>query len=296
MTRVCANRDGGFVYCTYGTKEQSPRSGAGRWRRLMPSERKRKAAAAGLPAEAPGAVEAEAGARAAALGALEEDKAPDASAMLAEAADARGAALVGITRIVAEQAAQGGHAALGREAERERILQIEGVVSNISFAKMLAQMETVDAAPAIPVVTRKYEENFMRECIAPGERPCMMGAACEGMFLDRAQPFVCVRFVLPNVEHGAQHMCVLCLRKTTQVLFYKTVFHGVDVRCLIQKHGNIANAPGEYGVESMLVCHPNGPVHCMPLPIVAHQRNRYSVVDIGGKKYAKQHGVDPPPF
>lgn len=217
--------------------------------------------------------------------------------MLEEASSAQCEALAGITQLVNEHVNNTEARARNDEiCERDKILCIESIINNISFAKMLSQMEPMSSAPPIPVVTRKYEENFMRECTNAGEKPCIMGAACEGMFLDRAQPFVCVRFVLPNHERGTQNMCVLCLRKTTQVLFYKTVFHGMDVRCVIQKYGNIANQEGEYGVESMLVCHPNGPVHCMPLPIVAHQRNRYTVVDIGGKKYAKQRGVDPQPF
>jgi hypothetical protein len=41
----------------------------------------------------------------------------------------------------------------------------------------------------------------------------------------------------------------------------------------------------------MLICPPNGPVHCMPMPIVAHQRNRYSVVTQHGIRYIKQHNV-----
>lgn len=217
--------------------------------------------------------------------------------MFGEARAAQCDALRGITKIVDEHMQSAAERTQeDTTSQRDKILSIESIVSNISFAKLLAQIEPSTASTSIPIVSRKYEENFMRECVQSGERPCIMGAACEGMFLDRSQPFVCVRFTLPNIENGTQNMCILCLRKTTQVLFYKTVFHGIDVRCLIQKHGNIANKEGEYGVESMLVCHPNGPVHCMPLPIVAHQRNRYRVVDIGGKKYAKQHGVDPCPF
>ena len=42
----------------------------------------------------------------------------------------------------------------------------------------------------------------------------------------------------------------------------------------------------------MIFANPNGPVQCMPLPIVAHQRNRYTVVKVGGIPHLQQVGVD----
>jgi hypothetical protein len=44
---------------------------------------------------------------------------------------------------------------------------------------------------------------------------------------------------------------------------------------MIQMYGNIAGVAGEYHESAMLTVPPGGPVHCMPLPVVAHQRNRY---------------------
>jgi hypothetical protein len=41
----------------------------------------------------------------------------------------------------------------------------------------------------------------------------------------------------------------------------------------------------------MLVCPPNGHVHCMLLPIVAHQRNSYSVYSRDGVRWLRQHSV-----
>ena len=41
----------------------------------------------------------------------------------------------------------------------------------------------------------------------------------------------------------------------------------------------------------MLVAAQGAPVHIMPLPIVAHQRNRYSAYTKGGIKYLKQSRV-----
>ena len=135
----------------------------------------------------------------------------------------------------------------------------------------------------------------MREPQTRSERGCSMKSDCECMFIDRKNPFVGVQFVLPHVQGGHQSntngLCILCLRKNTQLLFYKTLFQGYNPRTLIQKYGNICHTAGEYDVSAVLLCNPNGPVSCMPLPIVAHQRNRYSVHEMSGKKYIKQHGV-----
>lgn len=201
-------------------------------------------------------------------------------------------ALKGISQIVTEKLDTN----VNSDTISDNILSLENVINNISFVKMISGLQKSNFAQSIPIVTRNYEEKFMRESINNSEKSCIMGKACEGMFLDPAQPFVATQFVLPNTYKTDRGMCVFCLRKTTQLLFYKTIYHGYDIKCVIQKYGNICNQTGEYSADSMLVCHPNGPVHCMPLPIVAHQRNRYVVTEVGGKKYVKQQNVDVQPF
>jgi hypothetical protein len=57
------------------------------------------------------------------------------------------------------------------------------------------------------------------------------------------------------------------------------------------RYGNIFNQDGEYSAECMLVCPPEIGLQCMPLPIMSHQRNRYSVVNTSGHKYLRQHRV-----
>ena len=206
-------------------------------------------------------------------------------------------ALAGIKQIVSDKLeadVQGGSSS--DTTISDNILSLENVINNISFVKMISGLQKNTAVKSIPVVSRNYEEKFMRESISSSEKSCIMGKACEGMFLDSRLPFVGTQFVLPNTYKQERGMCIFCLRKTTQLLFYKTIYHGYDIKCVIQKYGNICNQPGEYSAESMLVCHPNGPVHCMPLPIVAHQRNRYVVSEVGGKKYVKQQNVDVQPF
>ena len=168
-------------------------------------------------------------------------------------------------------------------------LQLDDLVSRHTFAQSLEKPMT-STAESVVEVTKVYEEQYMRECL-PGETPCVMGDACECSFIDRTQPFVGTCFVIPHVRHADNNMCVLCLRKTSQILFYRIVIQGLHTNTTIQRHGNICGRDNEYHPSAMLVCPPSGPVHCMPLPIVAHQRNRYSITTHHGIKYVKQHGV-----
>ena len=169
----------------------------------------------------------------------------------------------------------------------------------------------------IPLITKAYEESFMREA-CPGERQCSMGQRCECMFIDPNAPFVGVEFELPNEQandpnqinqaNPNQHkepntnnkpnpsnnrqsppkLCVLCSRKTTQKLFYDACYSGARIQGLIQRYGNLCNQPGEYARECMLICPPSAQWSCMPLPIMSHQRNRYRVQVVAGVKHLQQ--------
>ena len=107
-------------------------------------------------------------------------------------------------------------------------------------------------------------------------------------------------------------MCVLCHRRLVQSLFYDIIYAGSPYRGIIQLYGNICNQENEYARsaflrvcvlsqtfvdmnttcrEMCLICPPNGPVECMPLPSVCHQRNKYSVIQKNGVKYIRQHLV-----
>lgn len=170
---------------------------------------------------------------------------------------------------------------------------LDTVLSRVPYRRILEDLFGCEEReqPDVPIVTRAYEEGFMRAPLA-GERPCVMGAACECMFVDPQQPFVGTEFVIPCEERTAQaQMCVLCCRKVTQALLHDMLFSGVSFRGVIQRYGNICEQPGEYSRQAVLVCPPNGHVQCMPLPIVAHQRNRYSVVTRGGVRCLRQHRV-----
>ena len=62
---------------------------------------------------------------------------------------------------------------------------------------------------------------------------------------------------------------------------FTPVFAGAPTKGLIQRYGNIFGQPGEYSVDCMISCAgtASGGLSAMPLPIMSHQRSRYSVVN-----------------
>lgn len=169
-------------------------------------------------------------------------------------------------------------------------LQLDHVLSSVPYRDMLESLfGTISGPPPnLPIITKAYEESYMREA-GPGERQCAMGPKCECMFIDHNAPFVCVQFDLPGEDDATTpKLCVLCSRKTTQKLFYDACYSGKRVQGLIQRYGNLCNQPGEYARECMLICPPSAPWHCLPLPIMSHQRNRYRVQVVAGVKHLQQ--------
>jgi hypothetical protein len=86
-------------------------------------------------------------------------------------------------------------------------------------------------------------------------------------------------------------MCVLCSRATTQKCFYDMCFLGRPVHGIIVRYGSIYGQPGEYAAECMLIPSRSHGLPNMPVPSMSHQRNRYTVINIGGIKHLKQHRV-----
>ena len=189
----------------------------------------------------------------------------------------------------------------GEEEDEGRMqpepIDTEGLLSRLPYKKMLNDIFGGNLrgnlhSENIPYVTRAYEEAFMREPLNSTERECAKGAQCECMFIDRNQPFVGVEFLLPGeVLPRTPHLCVLCCRATTQQLYYDVMFDKAEFPGVIQRYGNIHSEPGEYALDAMLISVTEAPVHIMPLPIVSHQRNRYTVHVIGGIKRIKQSRV-----
>ena len=179
----------------------------------------------------------------------------------------------------------------------ESYLDTESMLSKLPYKKMLSDMFGGNLrghlqTSCIPYVTRTYEEAFMHEPLNSSERECAKGKMCECMFIDRSQPFICVEFLLPGEKPPrTPHLCVLCCRAITQQLYYDVIFDKCEFPGTIQRFGNIHSEPGEYSLDAMLIASPTSPVHIMPLPIVCHQRNRYSVTVVGGIKRLKQSRV-----
>jgi hypothetical protein len=191
-------------------------------------------------------------------------------------------------------------AAAGGVAARQPSLEVHCLLSKLPYQKMLSDLflhqdkdgEEVLPNPNIPYVTSTYEESFMREPLNSSERLCAKQDNCECMFIDKDQPFVAVEFLLPGERPPATpHLCVVCCRAVTQQLYYDIMYDKQDFGGVIQRFGNIHSQPGEYALDAMLIAAPNVALHIMPLPIVSHQRNRYSVVIKRGIKHLKQSRV-----
>lgn len=168
---------------------------------------------------------------------------------------------------------------IGRCEDVESELDFFDILSHIDYKGVLEGLFGGRSMGAdVPVISRAYEESFMREPMA-GERKCVMGTSCEAMVIDKSRPFIAVEFQLPGRPSEVPQMCVLCSRKHTQRLFYDFLYRTTPATCtgVIQRYGVICNVPGEYRKDACLVMPPHGPVHCMPYPSVTYQRSHFTV-------------------
>ena len=178
------------------------------------------------------------------------------------------------------------------ESDSDIVVDAATMLASLPFAEQLQHMDTSLAQHDIPVVSRAYEESYLRGRNHDGEPQCAMGNDCECMMIDSKTRFVGVQFEIPSTTSQlSNNLCLLCLRKITLLLFYETIQKGINVRVPIQKYGNIPGQKNEYHPSAVLMCPNNGPIESMPLPIVAHQRNKLSVEVVGGVPHIRQHGV-----
>lgn len=170
-------------------------------------------------------------------------------------------------------------------------LPLDHILARVPYKSMLENLfgNTDARVPEVPILTKAYEESFMRQPL-PGERQCVMGELCECTTIDRAASFIGVELRLPNDSDQAQ-MCVLCSRATAQKCFYDMCYLNRPTKGLIQRYGVIFGQPGEYASECVLVAPPALGLTSMPVPSMSHQRNRYTVVSHGGTKVLQQHRV-----
>lgn len=157
-------------------------------------------------------------------------------------------------------------------------LAFDHIMSSGAYRSLVESLFVSDEGrepPKIPVVSRLYEESFLRGPLSKDEPLCVMQGNCECMFIDETRPFVGVQFTLPQEGVMVDNLCVCCHRRLCQNLFYDLLYIGQPFRGVIQKYGVICNERNEYLMEDLLICPAGGPVECFPLPSVIHQRNRY---------------------
>ena len=182
------------------------------------------------------------------------------------------------------------------DARREQVedtLSFDTIMSTLPYRQILETLFGGVAVPVaeVPVLTRRVEESFMRECVLPGERKCVMGNDCECKFVDRDNSFVGVELLVgpQTTTNCCPQMCVLCSRKHTQKLYYDMLFKPpVSHFGVIQRYGVLSGVDGEYCPHFTLIMPPNGPVHMMPFPSPAHCRNNYNVVVRAATRYITQ--------
>jgi hypothetical protein len=192
------------------------------------------------------------------------------------------------------------HHVVAASDDNDDDLDLDHILSQVPYRSILenlfancndkAAVSSNTDLPALPIISKTYEESFMRQP-HPHESPCVMGNMCECQKIDPCAPFIGVEFRMFNDPVGKPQMCVLCSRRATQKMYYDMVYSGVSPVCVIQRYGNIFNQPGEYAVQCMLSCPQGFNLKCMPLPIMSHARNKYSVVSLNGMKYLQQHRV-----
>lgn len=207
-------------------------------------------------------------------------------------------------------------------------LNLDYILDRVPYKQMLEDLfgTTGLSSVDVPVVSRAYEvscfsqiqnfkwwfdkvcsgviylqsvkqESFMREPCNGSERHCVMGMECECNFIDKSNPFICMEFLLPGESPGSsRQMCVLCHRRFVQGMFHDIIYAGKPFRGVVQRYGNICGHDGEYAREVALICPPNGPTQCMPLPAISHQRNKYLVKSICGIKHVIQVKMSPSDF
>lgn len=173
-------------------------------------------------------------------------------------------------------------------------LDINQIINTVPYKDIIRDVfhNSLQKTINVPIITRAYEEGFMREPFNSTENQCVNGDLCECMFIDKRNQFIGVEFLLPHEsKEDVPHPCVLCCRQMTQKFYFDIIFDGKTFNFPIQRYGNIFNQENEYSTEVMLSCPPNGPLHIFPSPMMSHQRNRYSVFYKNGTRFLKQRNV-----
>jgi len=155
-------------------------------------------------------------------------------------------------------------------------------------------MRPVEASlvlPEIPVVSRSYEELFLR---APrmdlGERPCARGRFCEGVRMadspyaghDPSHGFVLREFLRPEMDLDFRtgkglpvdrQLCLLCNRYFTTLTVLARISNGHTTREVVQSHRVLVGVESEYAVDA---CLQTAESYGLPCPQIFYARTNYT--------------------
>lgn len=183
-----------------------------------------------------------------------------------------------------------------QEMVRKVSRNLNTIIEMTDYKSVLEGVDTkqIVYTSEIRSVSKSYEDTYLRQSVSAGERECVRGGHCECMFIDSAQPFVGVEYLLPweSAKEAGNGMCLPCIRAATQALFYDILHSGLKINGLVQKFYNEHSSEGEYRLSAMLFCPPSGPVHNLPMPVMRHQRNFYKVNVKNCVHFMEQVGVD----
>ena len=150
---------------------------------------------------------------------------------------------------------------------------------------------------SIQVVTRAYEEQYLREPVGK-ERPCIMGEQCQGLQLPHVteNAFILREFLLPMEEEEYKRtgklppegrLCLMCKRAEIARAFINVRADGMGVKSdvVLQDYRNVVGVEGEYCLEDCILSSPTIYQGILD-PIVLHLRNAYRLrVENGVRHY-----------
>ena len=155
------------------------------------------------------------------------------------------------------------------------------------------------ARSTIEVVTREYEQRYLREPIND-ERPCIMCEKCQGMQLPhiKNQKFVLREFLLPSEEEQSKRtrqwpkegrLCILCKRAEIARAFINIRADGMGVKnnMILQDYRNLVNIPCEYRLEDCILSS-STIFQGLLDPVVLHIKSGYRVKTIRGVRHLDQ--------
>lgn len=152
---------------------------------------------------------------------------------------------------------------------------------------------------SIQVVTRAYEEKYLREPLKK-ERACIMGEQCQGLQLPYVNDnaFIVREFLLPTEEEeflrtgklpSEGRLCLMCKRSEIARAFINIRADGKGVKnnVILQDYRNIVDEEGEYCLDDCLLSS-HEIFQGLLDPIVLHLKNAYRLKVKDGVRYYEQ--------